>query len=54
MRWHGHERWRTALVVSIGMFAFMWLVFDVIVHEPWPPTVLGNAFPVLRTVVPWF
>jgi hypothetical protein len=36
------------------MFAFMWLVFDVIVHEPWPPTVIGNAFPVLRTVVPWF
>lgn len=54
MRWHGKESWRTALLASTGMFAFMWLVFDFIVHEPWPPTVIGNAFPVLRTLVPWF
>jgi putative tricarboxylic transport membrane protein len=54
MRLHGKESWRNTLVVSTAMIVFMWLVFDVIVHEPWPPTVLGDAFPVLRTLVPWF
>lgn len=54
MRFHGRERWPTALIMSLGLFAFLWLVFDRIVHEPWPPTLIGNFFPGLRSFLPWF
>ena len=51
---HGRESWKTASAISLGLFTFLWLVFDRIVHEPWPTTVLGNAFPALRSFLPWF
>ena len=50
----GRERFGTALSVSLGTFAFLWIVFDQIVHEPWPQALIGNAFPGLRSVLPWF
>ncbi len=54
MRFHGRETWRTALFISFGMFAFLWFVFDRVVHEPWPQTLIGNLFPALRSFLPWF
>ena len=54
IRLHGSERWSTALSVSTGLFAFLWLVFDRIVHQAWPASVIGDLFPILRTVAPWF
>ncbi len=54
MRWQGSERWPIALAVSFGLFAFLWLVFDHLVHEAWPPSLAGNIFPQLRTYSPWF
>ena len=54
MYFHGNENWKTALIMSLGMFALLWFVFDRIVHEPWPQTVIGNVFPALRSFLPWF
>jgi putative tricarboxylic transport membrane protein len=51
---HGRESWKTALIISLGMFAFLWFVFDRVVHEPWPQSVIGNLFPALRSFLPWF
>ena len=48
------ERWSTALAASVGVLAFLWIVFDRLVHEAWPPSVIGNALPALRSVSPWF
>ena len=53
-RIHGQEKWLNALLVAGGLFFFLWLVFDRLVHETWPPSLLGTAFPVLRTISPWF
>ena len=54
IRFHGSETWFTALSVSIGLFGFLWLFFDRTVHQAWPPSVIGELFPILRTVAPWF
>jgi hypothetical protein len=54
IRFHGREKWSTAIAVSIGLFVFIWLVFDKLIHQSWPPSIIGSIFPVLRTIVPWF
>jgi len=54
MRFHGKEKWLMALIVSACMSIFIWFVFDYIVNEPWPQTVIGDLFPVLRTFLPWW
>jgi hypothetical protein len=54
MRFHGKEPWLTTLVVGACVFSGVWGIFDYMVNEPWPQTVIGDAFPALRTVLPWF
>ena len=54
MIFHGGEDWKTAAIITLVMFGFLWLVFDRIVHEPWPQTVIGNYLPGLRGFLPWF
>jgi hypothetical protein len=54
MIFHGSEDWKTAAIITLVMFGFLWLIFDRIVHEPWPQTVIGNYFPALRGFLPWF
>jgi putative tricarboxylic transport membrane protein len=54
LRFHGREKWSTTIVVTAGIFAFLWLVFDRLIHETWPPTLLGDIFPTLREISPWF
>ncbi|MFM0265436.1 tripartite tricarboxylate transporter permease [Paraburkholderia sediminicola] len=44
------ERWRTALLLSIAMTVALWLVFDLIFATPWPPSVLGDFMPALRSL----
>lgn len=53
-RFHGRESWIVSLGLSIGLFVFLWLVFDYFAHIPWPQSLLGEHFPALRSKFGWF
>lgn len=48
MRAEFHERWRVALPAAAAVTAFLWGIFDRVLAVPWPPSLLGDALPVLR------
>ena len=50
MRLEGPERWRNALLMAIGMTTLIDVVFDQLLSIPWPPTLLGGWFPVLKII----
>jgi TctA family transporter len=52
MRVEGGERWWLTLVVSAAMTGACYMLFDQFLHIVWPPTVLGQAVPVLRDYIP--
>ena len=54
LRFHGKESWPRTLLVSVGIFAFVWILFDQILHEAWPQTVIGDLVPGLRGRLHWF
>ena len=54
IRLYGSEKWSTAFAVSIGLCAFLWLVFDRLVHQVWPSSLIGDIFPLLRARSSWF
>ena len=50
MRYQGGESWRTTLSVSVGTLAFGYVLFHRLVAVSWPHSLLGDAFPVLRSI----
>lgn len=52
MRLEGRERWRFAVPYAIATALFVYVVFDRVMHVPWPQTVLGHAFPELGGYIP--
>jgi len=48
IRFVGAARWSTALVIAIPLWVAMYLLFNTLLHVPWPPSLLGDAFPQLR------
>ncbi len=52
MRLEGDEKWWLTLTIAAGMTAFAYVVFERLLHLPWPPTVLGGWFPVLKDLIP--
>jgi hypothetical protein len=54
LRLFARESWMTTLLASAGLFLFVWLLFDRVVHVAWPATLVGDFFPVLRERFPWF
>ncbi len=50
MRLHGRESWRVTLGVSIGTALFGYVLFHRLVAVSWPQSLLGDAFPVLRSI----
>jgi TctA family transporter len=50
MRYGGGERWKLVLMVGLPLFAVWYGVFHHVVHIPWPQSLLGDAFPILRTI----
>jgi TctA family transporter len=52
MRIEGRERWRLVLPITLLTTAFIYVLFDRLLAVPWPPTVLGAFFPVLKAFVP--
>ncbi len=50
MRIEGHERWRVIVPHMAGITVFVYLVFDRLLSLPWPHSLLGAWFPVLRSI----
>ena len=46
----GQERWTLVLPQAIGITAFVYFVFDRVMHIPWPPTLLGYLMPALKII----
>jgi TctA family transporter len=47
MRVEGRESWKLSIILAICVTAFLYLVFDQIIHIPWPDSFLGQWFPAL-------
>ncbi|HSP49009.1 MAG TPA: tripartite tricarboxylate transporter permease [Pseudolabrys sp.] len=47
----GAARWSTALLIAIPLWIAMYLLFNTLLHVPWPPSLLGDAFPQLRAML---
>ncbi|MCS0496573.1 tripartite tricarboxylate transporter permease [Ancylobacter mangrovi] len=52
MRLEGREPWKLVLPQAIILTLFIYVLFDQIIHIPWPETVLGQMFPALRPFFP--
>ena len=52
MRLEGDEKWRLILIISGGMTTFAYVVFERLLHLPWPQTVVGGWFPALKVLIP--
>jgi hypothetical protein len=50
MRLEGGEKYRHALIMAAVMLTLIYIVFDQLLAIPWPPTVLGDWFPVLKMI----
>jgi hypothetical protein len=38
------------LLIAIQLWIAMYLLFNTLLHVPWPPSLLGDAFPLLRSM----
>jgi TctA family transporter len=50
MRLEGRERWRLVVPMALVMTLFIYGLFDRLLAVPWPPTLMGNFFPVLKMI----
>ena len=50
MRFWARESWTLVLGLSISLWIFCYFLFHHILIIPWPQTVVGDIFPVLRTI----
>ena len=50
MKLEGNEKWRHVVPMVIAMTALIYVVFDQLLTVPWPPTLLGYWFPVLKAI----
>jgi TctA family transporter len=45
----GRVGWVTAVLITLVLWVGMYLLFNTLLHVPWPPSYLGDAFPQLRS-----
>jgi TctA family transporter len=50
MRLEGREKWRIAVPMAVCVVALIYVVFDQLLAIPWPPTLLGTYFPMLKVI----
>jgi hypothetical protein len=50
MRIEARERWRLVLPQAALLTLFIYVVFDWLLSIPWPPTLLGNLVPALKSI----
>jgi len=44
----GRTQWITAIAIALPLWVGMYVLFVKLLHVPWPPSLLGDAFPGLR------
>lgn len=49
MRVEGKEKWPLVAAVSIATWSFSYVLFHLILHIPWPQSLVGDWFPFLRS-----
>jgi len=52
MWFEGRENWRLISSVSFGITIFSYVLFDQMLSLPWPRSLLGNMYPLLRETIP--
>jgi hypothetical protein len=50
MRFEGRERWSLVVPYALVLVLSIYLVFDVFMAVPWPPTLLGQWLPVMKAI----
>lgn len=50
MWFEGREKWHVILAHSVALTLFVYFVFDQLLRIPWPLTLVGQWFPILRAV----
>jgi hypothetical protein len=50
MRLEGREKWRIVIPMAVAVVLLIYVVFDQLLAIPWPPTLLGTFFPILKAV----
>ena len=50
MRTENSEPWKLVLPQAVGLTLFIYIVFDQLLSVPWPTTLLGTLFPVLKII----
>ena len=50
MRLEGPERWKLVIPYVTVLILAVWLAFDFFMSLPWPPTLLGKFFPVMKFI----
>jgi hypothetical protein len=50
MRYEAKERWPLVIPYAVVLVLFIWLAFDYFMAVPWPPTLMGQWFPMLKAI----
>lgn len=50
MKLEGNERWRHIIPMFVVMTLLIYIVFDQLLTVPWPPTLLGYCFPIMKAI----
>jgi TctA family transporter len=50
MRYEAKERWPLVIPYAVVLVLFIWLAFDYFMAVPWPPTLIGQWFPMLKAI----
>ena len=50
MRYEARERWPLVIPYAAVLVVFIWFAFDYFMAVPWPPTLIGQWFPMLKAI----
>jgi TctA family transporter len=50
MRYEARERWSLVIPYAVLLVLFIWFAFDYFMAVPWPPTLIGQWFPLLKAI----
>src|SRR6266566_1175770 len=50
MRYEAKERWSLVIPYAVVLVLFIWFAFDYFMAVPWPPTLIGQWFPLLKAI----
>jgi hypothetical protein len=50
MRFEGQERWQLVIPYALVLVLSIYVVFDVFMAVPWPPTLLGQWIPAMKAI----